>query len=229
MSVNNLERIQKVLKEIDTTDTKLNVAINNKLFDQNIPNEINHEKIHELLTESRIEADAGNIAKAESAASKARQTLYHALNKPSKFWRFRNLFGGFVWIYLFTFISMIFSFFYFQIDAELQSILNIPIEAIYATTWGIVGSILRSIWRLKSRVSNYMYRTDWQSYFIISPFLGGLFGAIIYLIIVAGLLGFSENEDINITNIAMIIPIATFAGFNWEWAIKKFSVIGEKL
>ena len=225
----DLQRYKKVLKEIDETDTKLNTAVNNQLFEEKTQSIIKKETIYNLLKNARLEADAGNLVNAESDASLARGTLYDAMNKPSTFWRFSNLFGGFVWIYLFTILSIVFLFFYLDVDSDISSKLEISTEAIYATSWGIIGSIIRSIWKLKTHVSAHKYRTAWKSYFIISPFLGGMFGAIIYLIVIAGLFSITQDEKLSITNISILIPITAFAGFNWDWAVKKFSSIENRL
>jgi hypothetical protein len=93
------------------------------------------------------------------------------------------------------------------------------------------------------------------------PFLGGLFGAIIYFLVVAGLFIIAPTQAVPIltnqtslesnTSATManatqqaspnsmevtrssqvstlaIIPLATLAGFNWEWAITIFKRIGD--
>src|SRR5215211_2773831 len=53
--------------------------------------------------------------------------------------------------------------------------------------WGTVGAILRGLWFLKDKVSDRRYRNSFRIYLISTPFLGGLFGAILYFMIVAGL------------------------------------------
>jgi hypothetical protein len=50
-----------------------------------------------------------------------------------------------------------------------------------------VGAILRGLWFLKDKVSDRRYRNSFRIYLISTPFLGGLFGAILYFMIVAGL------------------------------------------
>ena len=64
---------------------------------------------------------------------------------------------------------------------------NIQEAALHAATWGCVGGILRGLWYLKDKVSDRKYRNSLRIYFISVPFLGGLFGAIMYFLIVAGL------------------------------------------
>jgi hypothetical protein len=127
--------------------------------------------------------------------------------------------------------------------------------ALHAATWGTVGAILRGLWFLKDKVSDRRYRNSFRIYFLSAPFLGGLFGAIVYFILVAGLIVIAPGQApailtqnstaSNATNqtgnttqadtadstgdetTLAIIPIAALAGFNWEWAIMIFKRIGD--
>jgi hypothetical protein len=88
------------------------------------------------------------------------------------------------------------------------------------------------MWYLKDKLSEREYKSSWWIYFVSTPFLGGIFGAIIYLIMIAGLLslgvGQSDNgETLEINRPLVIVPIAALAGFNWEWAVKMFRRIGD--
>ena len=67
------------------------------------------------------------------------------------------------------------------------------IAGINAAAWGAVGGILRGLWFLKDKVGDRRYRKSWWIYFISVPFLGAIFGAIVYFIIVGGLLAFAPN------------------------------------
>jgi len=137
-----------------------------------------------------------------------------------------------------------------------------------STSCGDLGgcrwNIARGLWFLKDKVSDRRYRTSFKIYFISVPFLGALFGAIMYFLIVAGLFIIAPNQAVpilsnktssgpnttqstpvkttGITNqpnvvhlntatiqvsTLAIIPFATLAGFNWEWAITIFKRIGD--
>jgi hypothetical protein len=133
--------------------------------------------------------------------------------------------------------------------------------ALHAATWGCVGGILRGLWYLKDKVSDRKYRNSFRIYFISVPFLGALFGAILYFLVVAGLFiiaptqagpilsnqtSLSSSTNTTTTNTTnqpnpgstgiarpsqvstlAIIPLATLAGFNWEWAVTIFKRIGD--
>jgi hypothetical protein len=59
---------------------------------------------------------------------------------------------------------------------------------LYAASWGAVGGILRGLWFLKEKVSERKYNNSFRIYFLCVPFLGGLFGAIMYFLLLAGVL-----------------------------------------
>jgi hypothetical protein len=77
-------------------------------------------------------------------------------------------------------------------------------------------------------VNDRMYRNSFTIYFISVPFLGGIFGGIVYILIVGGLVSVTQGQ-ITVTNPYAIIPFAAFAGFNWEWAIGIFRKIEDLL
>jgi hypothetical protein len=85
---------------------------------------------------------------------------------------------------LIGFLIAILAFYFMGVDKSLKP----PIEttALYATTWGAVGGILRGIWYLKDKICDRKYRNSFQIYFLSVPFLGALFGALVYLIFLAG-------------------------------------------
>ena len=61
--------------------------------------------------------------------------------------------------------------------------------------------------------------------FVVGPFLGAIFGAIVYFIIIGGLLSLTDNSDVNLLN--LVIILFSVAGYNWEWGIMIFREIGE--
>lgn len=95
--------------------------------------------------------------------------------------------------------------------------------AINATTWGIIGGLFQDIWYLWRHVQARDYRQTWMIRYISAPFIGGIFGAIIYLIITAGLVVLAKGGPRD------LVVIAAFGGFNWEWAMKRFEGAGDKI
>jgi hypothetical protein len=72
--------------------------------------------------------------------------------------------------------------------------------ALHAATWGTIGAILRGLWFLKDKVSDRRYRNSFRIYLLSTPFLGGLFGAIFYFMIVAGLFVIAPGQATGILN-----------------------------
>jgi hypothetical protein len=72
------------------------------------------------------------------------------------------------------------------------------------------------------------FRKIWRIYFLSCPFLGGIFGSIMYLLIIGGLLAISDASEINnINEEFVVIGFAIVAGYNWEWSVKRLEKIGE--
>jgi hypothetical protein len=155
------------------------------------------------------------------------------------------------------------AFYWVQLDKNVLNLQPVKIQeaALHAATWGCVGGILRGLWYLKDKVSDRKYRNSFRIYFLSVPFLGALFGAIIYFIVVAGLFIIAPTQAVPIlsnqtasapnttatgaanppnaahpsaaktpaaqVSTLAIIPLATLAGFNWEWAVMIFKRIGD--
>jgi hypothetical protein len=258
---------KKLLREINRIDICTNSLVDNGLFDnQKRAFEKKHtdpdkvfEDIQKYLKEARTKLYDDDLSESEYFTSKALRSYDQALYAPSRLWRFSNVYGGAVWIYLIGFLAAVLAFYFYLLDAYFLNLnppgVLIQEAALHATTWGTVGAILRGIWYLKDKVSDRKYRNSLRIYFLSAPFLGGLFGAILYFMIVAGLFiiapaqapaillnqtssepnatqtGSMTQTDTtastgNVSSVA-IIPLAALAGFNWEWAIIIFKRIGD--
>lgn len=110
----------------------------------------------------------------------------------------------------------------------LSKVFGKDVVGFYAVTWGCIGAVLRGLWYLKENVSKKTYRNAWNIYYLSAPFLGGILGAIVYFIIIGGIISVTTT-NVNIQHSIPVILFATLAGFNWEWAVKLFEKIGEIL
>jgi hypothetical protein len=230
------KRYDHLLGRIDHLDTQVNISSDNGLFRaQKI---VTIDQIQARLSEARRSLDSKQFSECETNLGIAIGAHSEALYSTSRYWRFSNLHGGLVWIYLAGFLVGIFTFYYIGmdicfdkdrftsvVDTCINRDLHVELGAIYAVTWGCIGAILRGIWFLKKHVDDRMYRNSWRIYFISAPLLGGILGAVVYFIIVGGLITVSRN--VTIENTIPIIPFATLAGFNWEWTINLFRKIGD--
>ena len=252
--IDDIDKKKSLLKEINRIDNWANVASDNGLFDteQNKDKNI-FEEIQERLKDARKRLYANELPESDYEASKALRLYNKALYSVSRKWRFANVYGGPMWFYLIGFLVAVLVFYWFHEDIQVFS-LNVKIQqdALYAATWGTVGGILRGLWFLKDRVTDRKYRNSFRLYFLSVPFIGGLFGAFLYFILLTGFLILTPSHspvaltgtnnvsnstapvtstqtnspDSTATNPA-IIPMAILAGFNWEFALVIFKRIGD--
>jgi hypothetical protein len=248
------QRRKKLAKEIKRIDASTNNLVDNGLFDKrwkkkplgkeqekkeedkNVGPDMNaaFQTIQDILYVARKSLDSDDLAAAEYYVAHALKAYDRALYTSSRRWRFSNVYAGFMWIYLIGFLVAVLIFYLIQLDTNILGLnppgVRIQEAALHATTWGTIGAILRGLWFLKDKVSDRRYRNSFRIYLLSTPFLGGLFGAIFYFLIVSGLFiiapaqaqGVLENQ----TTLA-IIPLAALAGFNWEWAVMILKRIGE--
>jgi hypothetical protein len=183
------------------------------------------------IKEARSLLEQNKLPESELELSKAKREYSRKVDAAPFRWKFSNLYGGYIWIYLVLLLAAIFLIFYSQADLETK--LKVRDPAINATAWGVIGAVLRAMWFLKSKVDMRTYRNAYNVYFISVPFLGGILGAIIYLLLLGGLFalqGGTQNGENQISiNPLTIIPFAALAGYNWEWAINLFNRIGDFL
>jgi hypothetical protein len=144
--------------------------------------------IQDNLYTARKSLDNDDLSASEYYMAQALRAYEKALYAPSRIWRFSNVYAGPMWIYLVGFLISVLVFYWVQLDVNFLNLhVHIQEAALHATTWGTVGAILRGLWFLKDKVSDRRYRNSFRIYLISTPFLGGLFGAILYFMIVAGL------------------------------------------
>jgi hypothetical protein len=190
-------------REINRIDTWTSTLADNGLFDKQKkafekkdknPDDV-FEDIQINLQDARRKLRNDDLSGSEHSTSKALRSYDQALYTPSRLWRFSNVYAGPMWIYLIGFLVAVLTFYLiYQLDVGILGLRNleppgvaIEAAALHAATWGTVGAILRGIWFLKDKVADRRYRNSFRMYILSAPFLGGLFGAILYFILIAGL------------------------------------------
>jgi hypothetical protein len=189
------------------------------------------EPVISLMDTARQCLDKNDLPGTENNIFKVNREYSKRVDQVPFRWTFANIYAGYIWIYLTLLLAAIF--FIFSSGMDLETQLKVKDPAINATAWGVIGAVLRAMWFLKSKVDSRTYRKAYNVYFISVPFLGGILGAIVYLIILGGLFALQGNvqgQPNQITiNPLTIIPFAALAGYNWEWAINLFNRIGDFL
>lgn len=191
---------KKLLNEINRIDIWTSNLVDNGLFDNNKKSfkkkgiddpDTLFEEIQGNLRKARTDIDESDLSESEYHTSKALRSYDKALYASSSIWRFSNVYAAHMWIYLIGFLLSVLAFYWIQLDTNILGLnppgVRIQETALHATTWGTVGAILRGLWFLKDKVSDRKYRNSFRIYLLSTPFLGGLFGAILYFMIVAGL------------------------------------------
>jgi len=194
---------KSLVREIKRIDAWTNNLIDNGLFDKRHKklfgkkqkeDEVRVEMdrvfkdIQDNLYMARKSLDNDDLPASEYYVAQALRAYEKALYAPSRTWRFSNVYAGPMWIYLVGFLVSVLVFYWYQLDANFLNLhVHIQEAALHATTWGTLGAILRGLWFLKDKVSDRRYRNSFRIYLISTPFLGGLFGAIFYFLIVSGL------------------------------------------
>ena len=192
MTAEDKEKMRLLQEEIDLLDSRVSIASENGMFGTNqkdVPRD-SFYKIQDYLRSARKCLYSGNITEADYVTSLALQKYNDALYSTRRRWRFTNVYAGNIWIYLVAFLTAILAFYFSQMDKSILNDLNVKIQsdALYAASWGAVGGILRGLWYLKERVSDRKYSNSYRIYFLSVPFLGGLFGAVMYFSLLAGVL-----------------------------------------
>ena len=150
------------------------------------------------------------------------------VNRRTTAWRLRNIYALHLFPYVPIVLSMIYIFYVFNIPENITSLLHIEISAINTVIWGVIGALFQDIWYLWLYVSTREYEVVWQVKFFLAPIVGGIIGGAIYLLITAGLLVLSADVNTEQPRDFVVYIIAFFAGYKWEWAIKRLEGVGEK-
>jgi hypothetical protein len=225
---------------IDQIDLSVNAGAENGLFEEvkkrrekipedreKIPEDI-FERILNKLSEANenLSKEKYPYARTEKNISEAIELYSKALYTPTPSWRFVNMYGAYMWFYLIGILAAVFFVFFYSREL-LTTSLGIDQAALNAAAWGVIAAVLRAMWFLRGTVDERRYRKSWNLYFISIPFIGGILGSIVYLIILGGLIALSTTTTTASINPLAIIPFAALAGYNWEWAINIFNRIGE--
>jgi hypothetical protein len=195
------------------------------------------KQILETLMQAKKDLYAEELIECEQHLIEA-ETLYHdAIYKTSALWRLKNTYAFHLWIY---FMGMIFSMVFFYIfvigNPDISFVSSgggsllfgqFPLLAVQAVIWGMIGGLFQDIWYLWRHVQNRYYRNTWMIQYVSAPFIGGILGAIVYIIVIAGLIILDTDTE-GVPRDFVVLGLAAFAGYNWDWAIKRFETIGAR-
>ena len=118
------DRAQQLKDDIERVNNWVITAADNGLFRklQMNGNSITYDSIQDLLGKARTDYDSRRLSEGETNMAKAAGMYCNALYSTKWSWRFINVYGGFIWIYLTVFLlSAVFALYYFKVDSSLQN------------------------------------------------------------------------------------------------------------
>ena len=214
-------------ERIDKLSLQFRVASENGLFSQEKVSNIIADDILQCLLNARHELTDNHFVACERNLIEAERYYHAAIYDASFRWRFVNAYAFHLWIY---FIGMLFSIvsFYFLTWELPSEQLGFDLLAMQAVIWGMIGGLFQDIWYLWRHVQNRDYRNTWMIQYFSAPFIGGILGAIVYVSVIAGLIILDTNTEGKPRDF-VVMALAAFAGYNWNWAIMRFKSIGHRL
>ena len=134
--IDDINMKNSLLKEINRIDNWSNVASDNGLFDTNQNKDKKFfEEIQERIRDARKRLYANELPEADYEASKALRLYNKALYNVSRKWRFANVYGAPMFLYLIGFMVAVLVFYWFAADKNVTTWhVQIQKDALYAAT-----------------------------------------------------------------------------------------------
>ncbi len=222
-----VDDVKKGLRQyLKSIDARITCGNENGLFDT---------KKEYMDVVDKIEQVRDNLGSANFSESLCNKTLSSALDDycravraKTRPWRLQNLYAAHIWAYLVLILAAVFLFYYSNTDDFFLKQVPVDWRGLDAAAWGVVGGILRGLWALWNHIDRGTYRHIWRIWFLSAPFIGGILGAVIYMIITAGLIVVSEQNAQN-ANPLLVMVFAAIAGYNWEWAVKRLDAVADQV
>ncbi len=190
--INQRKRLQDAIEKVDIW---VSTGVENGLF-INDTNKPTYQLIIDKMKSSKANLKKGDLIESDHDLDEVLDKYSDAKHAMSTRWRLFNIYALDVYLYLIGFLALIFAFYVSKLDEFSQQPPFVQ-TALHAATWGAIGAILRGLWFLKEGVGEGKYRKTWRILYYSYPFLGGIFGTLTYLILVAGLLTFGGNDALD--------------------------------
>ena len=204
-----------VKNQIDKLQEALEIANENGLLKND---SAKYEEIIRIIAKAlrNLSSTEDNVIQARENFSLAYFKFNEAVNSEKGWWRFKYSHGGPIIIYLLAvFAALLASWLLFWPSLWDYKILWIPS---WAFIWGSLGGALQGLWWLWQHVSGRRLRRQWFMWYLVLPLMGAVFGALIYLVYVSGLI--VATGDSKVSSEFFIILLCAIAGFSSKWMVQ---------
>lgn len=155
------------------------------------------------------------IAEAKKKYSLAYYELNLRANSKKFRWRFSYYYGGPALLYFIAFfLAILLVWFFFGARLLDYNILLVPS---WAFLWGAMGGVLNGFWKVWQHACFREIRKVWYTWYIALPLMGAILGALMYLILLAGLIATTGESKIQSQFFLMLL--CALAGFSAKWAV----------
>jgi len=173
-----------------------------------------------------------DVGLCETYLSKVNLFYNNTLQKKTRQWKFTNIYGGYVIIYL----GLLLVSFTYLLSFDMFSKIEIHSNRVLfeAALMGFLGGLTKSSYDLLNAVKLRVYRRANDINYFLGPFIGAVFGFIGVLIILSGLnIETTQTDQTQTTqsyNPNGLYVIAFASALFWERIIDKLkSIIGDKM
>lgn len=225
-NVTSTPQTMKVLlwRRINDDDILLRVAIEAGVFDMQ-----EGAKAAEHIKEAHESALRGDEALANEQLTKAEITLHEVIYKKSMWWRMINYHQLHILAYHLAILALLLNVGSGWLTEAADIFWTVPAAAFGL---GALGSTLRGLYYLHLQVAKRIYRVGFLVSHLAAPWIGGLFGLFVFLLLEAGVLAMQGGPvptQAPFSPSPLSYALAFLAGFKWEWLLNRLESIGSKV
>lgn len=179
------------------------------------------ETVANLLVRSYLRLREGRPEVALNEVLTAERIILDAYYKRSKNWRFFHRYQPFLLVYY-----ILLTLYLFVLGGNLLKDVNLPgFLVVPQAIWGVPlevlafgagGAILRGFYWFSFKVGRRQFRPHFQLAYYVAPWIGALFGALVYVVIRAGLWTF-QGSEVSFQEPWAVLGLAALSGYSWEW------------
>lgn len=178
------------------------------------------EAIYGALDEARSAIDAGDLTVAFSRLNRAERLRKDAEHERGLWWRLWWIHSAHLFGYHVLVLAVVL---WFALRAPAAAARQVWVVPISVFAFGAMGGVLRGLYWLNRKVQRRRFRPQFTLPQVAAPWIGGLFGALVYLLILGGVFVFGSAGGSPASGAASPgqLAAATLAGYSWEWALER--------